>query len=424
LNGNVCTPLYGGSCTYCNGLCQNITLNGGYCGDGVKQANEECDDGNTNNFDSCRNNCKVPYCGDGIKDKNEYCDDGNNLNGDGCSKTCRFECPNGVCTPNITIEKFPPQIWQCDNRVVLDDATRPGRISADGQTLVERINNYAFEGEQIQWKVLVLDKNGIEKVGDVYSTVDGNIESNCHLDHILTPNETIEPDCNAKIDEENLTTPGYENVAAYYTCTLTVETSDSMYGQSDINVEATDVDGEVGTMAEEESWFLNPVVSLGVEGSVNFSNLRPGTSAYSNPVILTNDADSGSGVVLDVFVSGTNFYDTSSSGAKCGTTNQLSLKQFSYFASNGAYSTSQDMQVGRTCDSEGYCGINYGIGFNNPNPFYNKNEVIQAQKVGPYYTANLLSPGSSMALTFRLNVPEPCNGNFNSGHIYFWGEAV
>jgi len=51
-------------------------------------------------------------------------------------------------------------------------------------------------------------------------------------------------------------------------------TSDSMYGQSDINVEATDVDGEVGTMAEEESWFLNPVVSLGVEGSVNFSNLR------------------------------------------------------------------------------------------------------------------------------------------------------
>jgi len=28
LNGNVCTPLYGGSCTYCNGLCQNITLNG------------------------------------------------------------------------------------------------------------------------------------------------------------------------------------------------------------------------------------------------------------------------------------------------------------------------------------------------------------------------------------------------------------
>jgi hypothetical protein len=29
-----------------------------------------------------------------------------------------------------------------------------------------------------------------------------------------------------------------------------------------------------------------------------------------------------------------------------------------------------------------------------------------------------------MSLTFRLNVPEPCNGNFNSGHIYFWGEAV
>jgi hypothetical protein len=197
-----------------------------------------------------------------------------------------------------------------------------------------------------------------------------------------------------------------------------------MYGQSDINVEATDFDGEVGTMAEEESWFLNPVVSLGVEGAVNFNSLRPGTSEYSSPIILTNDADSGSGVIMDLFVSGTNFYDSSSSGAKCGTTNQLSLSAFNYYASNGAYSTLQDMQVGRLCDSEGYCQINYGIGFNNPNPFYDKNEVIQAQKVGPYYTANLLSPGSSMALTVRLNVPEPCNGNFNSGHIYFWGEAV
>jgi len=90
--------------------------------------------------------CKVPYCGDGIKDKNEYCDDGNNLNGDGCSKTCRFECPNGVCTPNITIEKFPPQIWQCDTELFSMTATRPGRISADGQTLVERINKLRFWG--------------------------------------------------------------------------------------------------------------------------------------------------------------------------------------------------------------------------------------------------------------------------------------
>ena len=29
-----------------------------------------------------------------------------------------------------------------------------------------------------------------------------------------------------------------------------------------------------------------------------------------------------------------------------------------------------------------------------------------------------------MALTFRLDLPEPCNGDFDTGSIYFWGEAI
>lgn len=32
-----------------------------------------------------------PYCGDGIKDADEECDDGNNINGDGCSSVCKTE---------------------------------------------------------------------------------------------------------------------------------------------------------------------------------------------------------------------------------------------------------------------------------------------------------------------------------------------
>ncbi len=390
-----------------------------YCGDGIKQTTEQCDDADNDNFDSCRNNCVLSYCGDGIKDKIEYCDDGNKISGDGCSKTCRFECPNGICTPNVTIELFPPIVWQCDNRIVYDDATRPGRITLDGEEMTERINNYAFEGEQIKWKVLVMDKNGIDKVKDVYVTVDENIEANCKR---LYGNQ-MDPTCNARILEEKLTSFNSKTMA-YYECTLTVETSDSMYGQSEITVEAEDLSGEKGQMDETEVWFLNPIVSLNVEGGVMFNQLIPGTMEYSMPVILTNDADKDSGVLLDVFVSGTNFYDSSSSGAKCPTTNQLNLKNFAYYAVNGEYSTVEDMEVGRTCDDEGYCGVNYGLEFHNPYKFYNRNEILQVQKVGPYYTGNLLSPGSDMTLTFRVNVPEPCNGNFNSGNIYFWAEAV
>ncbi len=42
-NGAVCTALYGSSCNYCSNTCKTITLSGGVCGDGVRQANEECD---------------------------------------------------------------------------------------------------------------------------------------------------------------------------------------------------------------------------------------------------------------------------------------------------------------------------------------------------------------------------------------------
>jgi len=74
-------------------------------------------------------------------------------------------------TPEIITEDFDPLVWQCGHRVVYDDATEPGRITDDGEPLWERINNYAFEGEQIEWLVLVMDKNGLEKIDDVFATI-------------------------------------------------------------------------------------------------------------------------------------------------------------------------------------------------------------------------------------------------------------
>jgi cysteine-rich repeat protein len=401
-NGILCSAGYGSSCTYCSNQCKIKTVVGEYCGDGrVNPTYERCDDGNRINNDRCSNECKKPF--------------------------------------EVVVEDFAPLVWQCDNsRVVYDDSTGPGRVSDDGQTLVERINDYAFEGEQIQWKVLVMDKNGIEKVRDVYATVNENKEANCMLLHdnnqypksevtneavVSTDGNGIDPSCNPRIDEEQITEFNPETMA-YYLCTLTIETPDSMQGQSDVNVEVEDIDGQIGQMAEKEKWFLNPLVELRIDGFISFDDVRPGTSSYSGLVTVTNGAEYDSGVILDMFISGTDFYDESSSGAKCGISNQLELRNFAYHATNGAYSSSNDLQVGRTCDAEGYCQINYGIGFNDPHPFYNANEILQSQKVGPYYAANILSPGSKVGLTFRLNLPEPCNGDFDNGQIYFWGEAI
>src|SRR3989344_3222739 len=327
--------------------------------------------------------------------------------------------------PDITTEDFAPLVWMCDHRVVYDDATEPGRISEDGQRLVERINNYAFEGEQISWKVLVMDKNGIDKVSDVFVTVGGSqgsgndIEANCDRTG-WRPEGSIPSSCNARILEEQITEFD-SDVMAFYECLFTVETPESMYGEYWVTIEAIDLDGLSGIMAENEYWFLNPVIALSVLGDLSFDNVRPGTSSYSSTILVGNDADEGSGVLLDMFISGTDFYDSASSGAKCSDgTNKLSLDAFRYFATSGAYST-----TGNTgADAEGYLPIMYGIAFNDPNPFYDSNEIIKGSKEGAYYKGNVLTPGAEMALTFKLDLPEPCNGDFDTGSIYFFGEAI
>jgi cysteine-rich repeat protein len=65
-----------------------------YCGNGIREGEEECDDGADNDNDSdCATTCKTAVCGDGhqkIKGSLPYevCDDGNTTNGDGCSSDC------------------------------------------------------------------------------------------------------------------------------------------------------------------------------------------------------------------------------------------------------------------------------------------------------------------------------------------------
>ncbi|MFH1802990.1 MAG: hypothetical protein ABH864_06105 [archaeon] len=328
----------------------------------------------------------------------------------------------GGITPDIETEDFEPLVWLCGERVVYDDGTEPGRFSGDGDDMLERINNYAFEGEQVGWMTLVMDKNGIEKVIDVYATIgssqgEGNdIEVNCHRVG-YQGSETFDQ-CNARILEEEV--EWNPLLMDFYECTLTVETSDSMYGEYWVTVEAEDLDGLLGTMDENEYWFFNPIIALSIDGDMTFENVRPGSSAYSSTLLVGNDADSGSGVMMDMFISGTDFYDSSSSGAMCPDSNVLELENFAYFATSGAYSNLDD---GRR-DVEGYVGIVYGDAFNNPTPFYDANEIIQAQPQGPYWVANILAPGAEMAITFRLDLPEPCNGDFDTGSIYFWGEAI
>jgi len=73
----------------------------GVCGDGMVDAGEECDDGNTLDGDGCTSACVVEFCGDGVTQPTEECDDGNTVGGDGCSASCGNElCGDGMLQPS------------------------------------------------------------------------------------------------------------------------------------------------------------------------------------------------------------------------------------------------------------------------------------------------------------------------------------
>ncbi|MBL92632.1 MAG: hypothetical protein CMH56_12575 [Myxococcales bacterium] len=104
------------SCVVCDNNCQETGGLLQYCGDGVFQEDhEECDEGveglqddNPFSFNSdteknaCRGNCLKPFCGDGVIDTGELCDDRNGMNGDGCSELCVVE-PGWECVDEPSI---------------------------------------------------------------------------------------------------------------------------------------------------------------------------------------------------------------------------------------------------------------------------------------------------------------------------------
>ena len=76
---------YGG----CSGDCQ---MRSPYCGDGIVNGPEQCDEGlggNLGDYGGCNPDCSLgPYCGDGIRQGEEECDDGNTDDADGCTREC------------------------------------------------------------------------------------------------------------------------------------------------------------------------------------------------------------------------------------------------------------------------------------------------------------------------------------------------
>ena len=173
----------------CENGCTNRVCNPPeeFCGDGViqEQNGEECDDGNDNDNDSCKNDCTANVCGDGVinegvevceigesnicyeegysgeefcndtctgfdvcipnefcgdgivqEQAGEQCDDSNNDNDDGCSEICEVEETNEECV-NV---KFVGEITGVDNADSLHWSTNGGDTNNLGVSKINILN--------------------------------------------------------------------------------------------------------------------------------------------------------------------------------------------------------------------------------------------------------------------------------------------
>ncbi len=337
----------------------------------------------------------------------------------------------------VGVEDFPLKVWQCGDRILKDEDVQPWRYSRDSEMLMERNNNYLFEGETYQVDVLVMDKNKIDEVKvDVVFEGVNNLSLNC----VPTGKQNF-PNCNAMIDEESVDWDA--NLMEMYTCIIEVPDSSIAYGEYEVKVIASDYGG-TAEYDETSVMFINPLISVDVSGLLDFSGVRPGTSEYSN-VQVTNLAEGG--VILDMFILGEDWDSTDPVQGRCNQgngilLNQLPLSAFRYYVENGAYNSRGDRQIDmdnydpavvRNADAEGYLNIHRNLNGGFDEDMFAEAEILQENEIavagvpgGEIWAANWLYPGSTgMTLTFRLTLPEPCYGNYqNLDGFTIIGEAI
>jgi MYXO-CTERM domain-containing protein len=112
------------------------------CGDGVREGDEGCDDGDVSGGDGCSALCAVEggwtcdgltpdvcttTCGDGVRAGDEACDDGDAASGDGCDAACELE-------PGWTCVGGNPDVCEatCGDELVVGDETCDDGNTADG----------------------------------------------------------------------------------------------------------------------------------------------------------------------------------------------------------------------------------------------------------------------------------------------------
>ena len=100
------------------------------CGDGFREGNEVCDDGNASNDDYCSADCREiqTICGDGRSESPETCDDGNRV-----TESCIYgQTSCDICDADC-------QLVDGATAFCGDGRLTDGEVCDDGNTLKQRL---------------------------------------------------------------------------------------------------------------------------------------------------------------------------------------------------------------------------------------------------------------------------------------------
>ena len=290
-------------------------------------------------------------------------------------------------------------------------------IYGDETCAVEERGNYVFEGETLAFYVIVEDDDGDDDIESVVlNDLGACVEITPPSDGFPSPYTTWDEYAQAKFgisewdaDKMNL-----------YKCKVIVG---EQTGEIQIKVEVEDVDNsECYTEDIKEYIEFNPSFSVAVEGSINFGTVEPGSVATStDPVKIRNTGDT----VLDMYVASDDYFiDAGNEDAICGDEgNGIKYDQFSYYATKGSINSgSNDNSWPGLGEYTGICAAKADE--YTPMPSHSGHIEDMCRVINHAEDGSFLIGGDFMSVLVRLDVPEPCEGNFNQGQFHFVGRVV
>jgi hypothetical protein len=348
--------------------------------------------------------------------------------------------PEETCyDPTITIDHtargwYPNDqtIYTADVYGFMDSGGKYDCGSDYDKFVVADRQNYVFAGETVDYYVLARDLNGKEDIASVQLIVDEGSES--------IPVGACAPvdqaDCNVIFSAAAFGVDSINNMTdQVYICKLIVPAKSGTWAngsEKEVRVQVTDGALDNGCAAvtsptvEADLTFFNPTLSLEATGSVNFGTVNPGTIATSNSVYLKNKGgdNEDSGVIMDVYIASDDYFtdQTNPGEALCPTGNGIRYDQFSYYATKGSVNSGYNNNAnpglgtseGCTARDDEFTEL----------PSYSGNIGDMCRIINKLADSSLLTQGSEMSITFRLNVPDPCTGNFNNGQFHLAGRVV